>query len=90
MQIGYCFVTRDDWPEWLRANPDIPATADYATWLINIAEFCKGIEAQGGRAIQVKVKPAEFLTWCHAVGRQEINSSARADYAAARMIQLNN
>jgi hypothetical protein len=88
VKIAYCFISRSDWAVWCQVNPDIPDDANYETWLKNVEDFCGGILADGGRPIQIDVKPAEFLAWCNRAGR-DVNSSARAGYAAARLNEIN-
>ena len=86
-EMAFCGCSRDDWPEWVKINTDLPPDATYDNWVSNIKQFRERIAAQGGIAVQIDVKPAEFLAWCQANGR-DVNSSARANYAAFRFAQL--
>jgi hypothetical protein len=83
----YCFVSRDDWPEWCRISADIPAHADYDTWLKNVREHQQGAAAKGLRAVQVDVKPADLLAWCRGHGLN-VNARSRARYAAVRGAEI--
>ena len=88
IEIAYCLVSRDDWPEWHRINTDVPPDADYDTWLKNVEEYRNSLIAQGIRPVQIDVQPAEFIAWCRETGRN-IDSSARSTYAATRLIEIN-
>ena len=88
-EIVHCFVSRDDWSEWRRINPDIPPGRDYDAFLKDLRKFCDHVAVKGGRAVKINVNPSDFLAWCRSTGR-DINANARADYAAIRFIELNN
>jgi hypothetical protein len=84
VEIAHCFVSREDWPEWCRVNPDI--AGDYDVFLKGLAKFCQDIEAEGGIVVKVNVQPSEFVAWCAHRGRN-IDSKSRAAYAAFRMVK---
>ena len=85
--VGHCFVSREEWPEYCRISTDIPVGSDYDTFANAVQKFGDEVVARGGRFIKIGVKPADILSWCQARGRQ-IDASARADYAAARLLDL--
>jgi len=87
MTVVHCVVSRADWPEWVRINPDIPPGRNYDAFLEDLAQAYQGAIEDGGRAVKVDVKPAEFLAWCRKTGRN-VKASSRAAYAAFRLIEL--
>lgn len=86
--IAHCTVSRSDWPEWLRINADLPADFKYDAFLEKLGDFCDSVAAEGGRAIKINVNPADFADWCRIRGC-EIDTRARASYAAAMFAKLN-
>ena len=85
--VGLCFISREDWPEYCRVCADTPIGSDYDAWLKNVQQLCNGMAANGSRAVKIDVKPADLLAWCKARGL-EVNSSSRANYAAARLAEI--
>lgn len=77
----FCVTSRDNWPAWCAMNSDLPADADYDTWLENVNEFEQQIRSQGQLPVRVYVEPQEFVAWCRARGRN-IDSTTRGEYAA--------
>ncbi len=83
--IAHCFVSRSDWPAWRKINSDI--SIDYDAFLERLKKFCEEVAKKGGRAVKVEVKPDVFLAWCRRTSRN-IDATARGDYAATRLIEL--
>jgi hypothetical protein len=87
LPIPFLCCAREDYEEWCGISTDLPPDASYDQWLENIKQFRERVASQGGRAIQIDVKPAELLAWCKEMSRDD-NASARAAYAATRFAQL--
>lgn len=84
---GILIPSREDWPEWVLLNGDIPPDCTYDTVLRECAEMEKQFAADGIRAVKVYAKPGEFRDWCFKHGHH-VNSAARREYAVARLVQL--
>jgi hypothetical protein len=85
--IGFCFVSREDYPEFRRISVDGDAMADeYDGFVTHIEKFQSEMKKQGGAAIKLYIKPEELLAWCESKGRP-VDSNARAEYAARRLIE---
>jgi hypothetical protein len=87
MPVAILFCSEADWPEYCRISTD-PIFPDYGTYLKAVEEFCQRVAAQGGRAVKIDVDPAALLAWCRARG-VEVNARSRADYAFARLVEIN-
>lgn len=82
--IGHCFVSRNDWHDWLAVNSDMDPAADYDLWCEQIDNFANEIAKNGGRLTKINVQPAEFSAWLKA-NQRNVDASARAAFAASRM-----
>ena len=85
--VGLCFISREDWPEYCRVCADTPVGSDYDAYLKDVQELCHGLAREGRLVVKIDVKPADLMAWCQARGL-EVNSSSRANYAAARLAEI--
>jgi ubiquinone/menaquinone biosynthesis C-methylase UbiE len=75
------FVSREDYPELLRAVDDQNSfLADYDSFLKLCDNMIKDYQKAGLTIIKVNINPGELVKWCRSQNRI-IDSTARAEYA---------
>lgn len=84
--IGICAIAKEDWTEWRRVNTDLP-DFPWETWRAAFEKQVSDLVASGERPIQVDTRPDDFAAWLIA-NKRDVGSSARADYAMFRTMQL--
>lgn len=72
--------------KWRRVNTDLP-DFPWETWRAAFEKQVSDLVASGERPIQVDTRPDDFAAWLIA-NKRDVGSSARADYAMFRTMQL--
>ncbi len=84
--MGVAWYKPGDWERLEELCPDLKGIwQSYEQWRTATARKMSQARMSGRRVEKVEVDPEDLLAWCKRQDRTEIDSAARAEYAADKL-----